>query len=261
MDRRVTVANTQSGKSKASPRRSYQAILETEDFLFTSLFIIWYRVIEGVSMKIILTFLVVVFSSYGCTYKTELRVSPATNIYSTYESKIPGKVALIVDKGAAGASANVKPSSFVCSAHKISVDAGQPVVDSIKKTTESMFESVEDTDKLPSVEEMKAKGISGYVLVKINRFEPRVSYGMGLFTSSVTASAGLDLDVTVSNSLNKILLSTKVSGERTKDGDGGGACEGGARVLSEAISAATRETMERYAERVANSQKIREEFK
>lgn len=44
------------------------------------------------------------------------------------------------------------------------------------------------------------------------------------------------------------------------DGEAGGACEGGATSLSEAISKAFREALERYAERVSNSTKLREAF-
>ena len=79
-------------------------------------------------------------------------------------------------------------------------------------------------------------------------------------SAQAIATCNLVLEITAKDINNNELLVTTVGGDRTSDGDGGGACEGGATVLGESINGAIEETMERYAERISNSRKIRNWF-
>ena len=81
-----------------------------------------------------------------------------------------------------------------------------------------------------------------------------------LFQFDVRFKADIGFEFSVRDRENKLILSSAVSASRSSDGEAGGACEGGATSLSEAISKAFREALERYAERVSNSTKLREAF-
>lgn len=57
-----------------------------------------------------------------------------------------------------------------------------------------------------------------------------------------------------------MILSSAVSASRTAEGDAGGAGAGGAPVIADATKKAVTEALERYAERLSNSSKLREAF-
>ena len=107
---------------------------------------------------------------------------------------------------------------------------------------------------------MSKDELSGYILVKATHFEPKVTFIPGFFSGNVSTSADIGFEFSVRDRENKLILSSAVSASRSSDGEAGGACEGGATSLSEAISKAFREALERYAERVSNSTKLREAF-
>ncbi len=197
---------------------------------------------------------------YGCAYSVATKVEPAVNIYSSYDDKIPGSVILVMDNDVKSISQSVKASSYVCSAHNFPVNMGDSLALSIRKTTEQLFETVLEENSFPSEERMAATNSRGIIYVKLDRFSPRINFAMGFWSASANASADLVLDVTVKDAHNKKLMVTAISGSRTADGSGGGNCSGGANVLSEAISQTVRDAMERYAERLANSEKIRVAF-
>ena len=92
-------------------------------------------------------------------------------------------------------------------------------------------------------------------------FEPSIRFAHGFWETTAIANCELALDVTVSDKNNHKLITTSVGSSRMAEGPGGSACSKGAEVLSDAISKTIRETMERYAERVSNSEKIRTAFK
>jgi hypothetical protein len=193
----------------------------------------------------------------GCTYKADIRAAPAVNIYSSYEGKIPGTVFLVMDKGAVANTATTKPSTYACSIHQYTSDPGDALLASVRQTTEALFESVVEKKQLPTADEMREAGAAGYIFIKVSRYAPRLRVDPGMFTGSASATAEIGVEVTAKDAANKTLLSTMVAGTRTADGDAGANCDKAATVLADAVAAATQEAMERYAERVSNSQPVR----
>lgn len=107
---------------------------------------------------------------------------------------------------------------------------------------------------------MELQKINGTMFVSLKRFEPRIRFSEGFFVWQKYGSATceIELDVIISDKDNKKIMTTSVEASRTTEGSGG--CDKGAVFLSDAISKATQETMERLAERVSNSRSIRESF-
>jgi len=194
------------------------------------------------------------------SYKVATKVSPAVNIYSSYEDKIPGKVVLVVDMSCIDVRIDVKPSTYMCSAHIFPVSLDTSLSSSIRQTTESIFEEVVEQNSFPSQDSMKEANLSGILFVRLKRFEPNIRFSPGFWEGYANASCEIVLDVTVKDAKNNTLITTAVGGSRSADGSSGGACGGGANVLSDAISKCIQDTMERFAERISNSQKIRTAF-
>ena len=70
----------------------------------------------------------------SCSYSVAPTAAPAVNVYSSYDTKIQGRWALVIDKGTTEFNTVVKPSSNACSAHKYPLSSGDTISQSIKKT-------------------------------------------------------------------------------------------------------------------------------
>ena len=202
-----------------------------------------------------------IFSLFGCSHTVLSTISPAVNIDSSYDGKMKGPVVLVVEYDLKAVNQKVKPSTHICSAHSYSVMLGDDLASSIKATTDAIFEQVVEQSALPTKDEMQEKGIQGTIYVRINRFYPAISFSRGVWETHGVASCDIVLDVTVTDSGNKDLLVTTVEGTTMAEaGRVHAFCGGGTDILSNAISQGIRETMERYAESLSNSDKIRKAF-
>jgi hypothetical protein len=192
----------------------------------------------------------------GCSYAVKPVSMPAVNIYSSYEDKIPGTWIIVIDEGMENISREISTSSYACSAHKYPINAGGAIATSVKRTMRSIFENTIEQNTMPTKVELERQNASGVVLVKLDSFEPRVRCSAGFWSMSCTGSADVEFGIIVRGQSGK-LLATSVGDSATVDGDGGGACEGAANVLSEAISKSVKEALERMGERLSNSPRIR----
>jgi hypothetical protein len=202
-----------------------------------------------------------IFFLSGCSHTVLSKTSPAVNIHSSYEGKMKGPVALVIDYDPKAVHQEVKPSSHICSGYSYSIRVGEDLSSSIQATTNAIFEQVVEQPALPTKGEMKEKEIQGTIYVRLNRFDPGISFSRGVWQTDAMASCDIVLDIVVTDSRDKELLVTTVAGARRVESGGVGTfCRGGGNILSNAISQGIRETMERYAERVSNSEEIREAF-
>lgn len=202
-------------------------------------------------LAIILTALV-----SGCAYKVQPVSTKAINIYSSYESKVPGLFAVVLDDSIRNVNREVKPVSHVCSAHSYPITLRDSIAVSVMHTLDSVFEQTVEQSTVPSNETMAKLGLRGVVLVKMDDFSPRLSCSMGFWSGTCSGSTDISFGVNIRGT-NGTLLSTSVSGSKTVDGDSGGACGGAANVLAESITRATRDALERMAERISNSPRLR----
>ena len=192
----------------------------------------------------------------GCSYAVKPVSMPAMNIYSSYDEKIPGTWVVVIDQDMENISREIRTSSYVCSAHKYPINVGDAIATSVKRTMRSVFENTIDRTSMPTNEELIALRANGTVLVKLDTFEPRLRCSQGFWSVLCTGSADIEFGVIVRGRNGK-LFATSVGDSAIIDGDGGGACQGGANVLSEAISKSVKEALERMGERLSNSPKLR----
>lgn len=201
----------------------------------------------------------VLFAS-ACSYKAPVESVQNINIYSSYEGKIRGSFDLIVNIDPGLAKKDIKPTSYVCGLHHYPVDVQAPVRSSVYSATEKIFEQINERSDIPSTQSMLQENKSGYIIVRLKEFEPSISFTPGFFTETAHASCESGLEVQIRDRNNRKVFETAVSGNRSSTGDGGLQCSAGADVLADAVRKSFRETLERYAERLSNTAKLREHF-
>ncbi|EME67704.1 hypothetical protein H261_22163 [Paramagnetospirillum caucaseum] len=209
-------------------------------------------------IKRILSAVFVLASLSACSYNAVPMTAVGGNFYTTNEEKIPGRFVFAVDDTSL-TKMRVEDASkgYVCAAHKIPVDAEASLKTSIQQTLPLVFEEIELVSTAPSMESMRRDGVAGFVLMKVDHFQPTVSYSQKFFGADANASVELNVGVIVTGVEGK-LLATSVNANRSKITDGGMFCEGGADAMGQATSLAIREVLERTAERISGSQKVRE---
>ncbi len=191
----------------------------------------------------------------GCAYNVAPTAAPAVNVYSSYDSKIAGTWVLVVDPSAEF-QREIKPSTYVCSAHKYPFSAGDTIKSSITQTMGNVFHEVVTRSSAPTAEEIKANSLAGVVIVRLDSFQPRLACQQGFWSATCTATADLSFGIEV-NGPDGRMLGTSVGSSKTFDGDAGGACGDAANVFAEAYRLALKDSLERMAERVANAPKLR----
>lgn len=209
---------------------------------------------------LILTLMFLVCFMVGCSYKTFVAPVYGVNTYSTYEAKIPGKYALIVDAPSHILDANVHPSSTVGADATFEVSFSESFVASVKALNEDIFSSIVVASVVPSVERMKQDNLSGYILITCKFFESDTRSVSGMFSTGVSATANFGFDYTIRNSDNEHLITGLVSSSRNASSQGGTfgtTASDNIKVLQEAIQRSLRDDLEQYAQRVTNEPKLR----
>ena len=197
----------------------------------------------------------------GCTYKAPVDSIKNVNVYSAYEEKIHGNFAIIVNNDEGLFNKTVSPSSYQCGAHDFSITFADSFVSSIKDANSSIFESIVSRTTIPTVDEMEKDNLAGYILIQGKLFEPRITFIPGFWSARASSTVNIGFDYSIRDKNNDLVITGSVSGERTHEGDAGAFCSGGTEILMEATQKAMRDVLERYGERVSNSQKLRDAMK
>ncbi len=193
---------------------------------------------------------------YGCSYAVPKTLSPAATINPSYKDKIQGSVVLVMDESLKNIDRKVKPLSSACSGHKYLLRMESSLTDSIKETTEVIFNRIIEQNTLPTKDQLEEMNCQGSIYVKLSTLFPTIR----VYDGTALATCDIILDVMIKDSKDNDLLVTTVRGERFAEGGAGGYCGEGAKVLSEAVFLSVREAMEGYAARISNSEKIRKAF-
>jgi hypothetical protein len=194
----------------------------------------------------------------ACSYNAVPLASGGTNFYTTADDKISGKFLFAVDATSL-TKMRVEDASkgYICGAHKVPVDAEAPFRSSVQQTMPLVFEESEMVAVSPGTESMRRDGVAGFVLVKVDGFQASVGYAKKFFGVDANAMVDLNVGISVVTPEGKI-LSSSVNATRSKITDGGFFCEGGSDAMAQATSLAIREAMERVAEKLSGSQKVRD---
>ena len=186
----------------------------------------------------------------GCAHHASVSKVTATNIYTNVDTKVQGETTFVID---ATSLTQLKRDNaiqgFMCSAHRFPVDATDSFVASVPTMMNQVFESAQQVSA-PSRDERLN------LVFRIERFEPRVRFNPGFWTSNADATVEVAVSVTGTRGSERV-LGTTVDSQRSKTGDGGGFCEGGGIVLADATRDALKDVLEKLGERIANSPSVR----
>lgn len=192
----------------------------------------------------------------GCSYQVQPTAAPAMNVYSSYTDEIPGSWFLVMDDSLVNISREIKPSSYLCSAHKYPIAVGDALKSSISGTLDSVFENVMERSSMPSRDELMANNSNGTILVNLDAFDAALRCQPGFWSGSCTANADFKIGIIV-NGLDGRLFGSSVGSTGIADGDAGMYCDGGSQVISDAITKAVRDSVERMGERLSNAPQLR----
>ncbi|KKJ78720.1 hypothetical protein WH95_01170 [Kiloniella litopenaei] len=205
-------------------------------------------------MRKLVFVLALFFVLTACSYQATTSVSPAYNVYSSYEDKIPGSFALYVDSDEMKGTYKVR--GFTCSAHKFPIDAQKSFEISVLKTTQDLFENIELVTKPLSKEQLASLNYDAIVIVEAEDIDVKISVIQGFWSGEIEAEVEIVASVIV-DSKNERILGATVTAEKDSLHPAGAACSGGANALGEATNESLEETMKRLGEKLTNSKKLR----
>ena len=190
----------------------------------------------------------------GCQYTAEPLSVGAYNVYTSYDSKLPGKYLLYVDTDALAKT--IKPADFNCAAYSYPLDLKAGFSGSILKTFANLVGGVEVVDAPVSREELVGRGARGMIVVRGEELSGRLRVVPGFWVAGMETEVELAASITVDGQKGRLLGQT-VSGDGHAQGRAGGLCEGGAKVLTESAESAMKEAVGRLGEALVNSPRVR----
>lgn len=192
----------------------------------------------------------------GCSYPVKPVSVPAVGTYSSYDEKIQGTWVIVFDDGVNNISREVQSSSHACSAYTYPINIGDAFTTSIKQTMRSVFENTVEQSIVPSTEELHRIGAKGSILVRVESYEPGVYCSVKGFSGYCTVQVDIELEIIVHTEKDEV-FSASIGDSAIVEGDSGSACQNVSDALSEATSKSLKETLEKVAERIINTPKLR----
>lgn len=190
----------------------------------------------------------------GCTYQAQIQDAPSFNLVTNYENKIPGLWFLYIDSS--GLQRPMKPSSYVCAAHKFPISASGPFESSVRLTLDNVFDRIEYVASPVKGVEIKNRGARGLIVVRGEEVRAKLDAKPGFWTASMEGQATLVASVSVDGSSGRV-MGTTFEGTSIKEADAGAMCGGGAAALGEAVTEAMRDAMRKMGEALSNSERVR----
>lgn len=190
----------------------------------------------------------------ACAYKADVPLSPSYSVVSSYSTKIPGKWLIYVE--ASKLDKETKTAGYACSFHKYPIKAADAFRTSVLQTLGNLVESNEVVPAPVDGRQMRAMGARGQIVIRGEEIRPHMDVKPGFWTASMDTTATMVASITV-DGVNGRLFGQTVEGTGQAVADSGGACEGGAKALSEAVSGSMTDVMRKIGEAITNSDRVR----
>lgn len=205
------------------------------------------------------TLLVLSFIFYGCTYTVVAPTATTVEIHTSYDEKIPGNWAIIVDESSTNFETEVDVDGSGCLAYSFIFNPGESVRLSSIDAFQKVFEHTTQMKRVPSHEEMKRGNLIGNAVVELEGFDSEIVCRTKLVSVKCTVEVEIEFDIVVQGIDGKLLGATVDSRKIVRDGDGIGlTCEGISELYSKAYSLALGDSLEEMAEEISNSIRIRD---
>ncbi len=186
----------------------------------------------------------------GCTHTGTVSTVSATNIYSGFDSKVPGGSTYTIDgTSLSKLKKDDAVKGLICAAHRYPVDGTDSFITSVPSMLDSVFE--EPTEQVNDTR----KNVINFVF-RVERYDAKLKFSKKFF--SADGDATVDLSVSAVGSINgKRVFGTTVDSQRSASSEAGPFCSGGEEGLHEATAAVIKDVLEKIGERISNSAQVR----
>lgn len=190
----------------------------------------------------------------ACASNATMQVAPAINTYAVNEDEIPGRWAVVVNTD--NIPETYESGEFTCSGWTYNVDAEAPFEESVLSTLDSVFEEVTPADRGVRPEAAQQRGLSGTVIVNVDRLMGDLSWRQGFWSARAVGQATIRMGLEVRDADGERIAGFSEGAQRSSNDTAGG-CDAGSQALAEAISSTTQDLMEEVAERLLDNESIR----
>lgn len=198
--------------------------------------------------------LAVAIFATGCTQKVVGPSATAVKVRSSYANKIAGNWAIVIDEGSTTFSRDIQVSSQECSFQNVAFSSGASMQVSLASAVKNIFENSTLRKTNPTVDDMKADGLAGYVLIGLDHFLPRIECHSGFWSIKCRAESELVLGIDIRGQSGGKLLGTTAGGRGYTEG---GSCGDIGKLSGEAYRRALSNSLEEMIEKVSNSKRLR----
>lgn len=185
----------------------------------------------------------------ACTHNVTPAPAASAPVYMTFEDKVPGRYALIVE--ASKMQSVVQAQGFSCQSQSYPIDSREAFRSAALATLQQAVEQVELVEGPPGA------GFDGVITVQVEDYSVNLLSVSGAWVAQLTADADISSVLTVEKGVDRVVArSFTVSKDRSNSAGIG--CGGGAEAVAGATSAAVSAVLQQIAEEVARTPELRQ---
>lgn len=193
------------------------------------------------------------FAVAACTFNASVGVTPAYDVYSNHDTKVPGTWVLYVDVDRLREQSDVV--GIGCSAHNYPLDMAAAFSPSAVATIGNLVESVQLVDSPLSSATLERSGYAGQIILKSEELSADLTVIPGFWSAEIEGDVEMAVSMIV-DGRNGRLLGTTVTGDDEARVSGG--CPAGGEAVGRAAEGALRRTLTTIGERLSNSPRVRD---
>ena len=183
----------------------------------------------------------------GCSYNAHVVSTSSAASEIRLDKHVDENVAYSLSSELDNLHKEVKPSSYVCSAHKYPLEAGAAIRESIRSVLDQAFLEVYRTTSPGE----SSPGTKYQLNFDLEEFQPRLTFSPGFWSATIDSNVELVLKVRVMDSNGDEIIRTMVSGHGSENGSG--QCGDGSKYLADATQEAIERTLENFIYKTINS--------
>lgn len=185
----------------------------------------------------------------ACTHQVTPAPVASSPVYSTFENKVPGRYALVVE--AEQMQRVVEAEGFSCHSQTYPIDSREAFKSSALAALQQAVEQVELVEGPPG------PGFDGTITVRVDDYSVQLLTVSGFWVAQLAADADITAGLTVERAGQRVVArSFTVSKDRSNSAGIG--CPGGAQAVAGATGAAVGAVLQQIAEEVARAPELRQ---
>lgn len=210
----------------------------------------------GYKKAVLISGVLCCISICSCTYKADVKPVTTATVYSSYDEKIDGNIAVLIEHN--DLFKCVDAGTYADTPHKFPMDITNSLVDSIIMISNQIFGKSEYVLEYPSIGDTDKNMFDCILIVKGKHFEPHLQFKNRFWdTPSAEADIEIAFDFAMKDKDGNTLIYSNVKAIGKTIQNANSDYSGGAKALSVAASKALEDCIEQMAEKISNSEKVR----